>query len=327
MKCRECETENSADASLCLKCGTTLHLSFDTDRIRAQLKKWQERLLDLTKANPLLGINRSRVSKLRIIQPDALSLFRDFVTGENTLKMPRVYKISRSQTEDSIQERPEAENYEVEPGDVVFDAGPVDLLRRLRRLYDNARTSVEERGATTLHFTFGVLKWKDPLLGESVSPLLLVPCELKSFGPNAPMRLAMSDEEMQVNPAMELYLRERHRITFPTVSEELSTEAFATFLHSVGEAVQEYGWTVEQDVWLSTYSFESLVLYQDLRAMLDAALCNGVVAAFAHAVRLPEGSEALGEELLDTMPSPDQVPIPALPTDSSQLKSLTIART
>src|SRR5206468_8612933 len=56
------------------------------------------------------------------------------------------------------------------------------------------------------------------------------------------------------------------------------------------------------------------------------ALCNSVIAALAHAMRLPEASEALGEELLDTMPSPDQVPIPALPTDSSQLKSLTVAR-
>ncbi len=38
----------------------------DEKKIRAQLKKWQERLLDLTKGNPLLGLNRSRVSKLRV---------------------------------------------------------------------------------------------------------------------------------------------------------------------------------------------------------------------------------------------------------------------
>ena len=41
----------------------------DEKRIRAQLKKWQERLLDLTKGNPLLGLNRSRVSKLCVTAP------------------------------------------------------------------------------------------------------------------------------------------------------------------------------------------------------------------------------------------------------------------
>jgi hypothetical protein len=311
---------------MCVKCGTTLHPRFDTDRIRAQLKKWQERLLDLTKANPLLGINRSRVSKLRILHPDAHALFQDFVIDESKLKMPRIVRISRPKSEDTHEEELEEERYKLEPGDIAFEAGPADLLRRLRRLYDNARTSVEERGVTTLHLTFGILKWNDPLLGESVSPLLLVPCELESFGPSAPMRLAISDEEIQVNPAVELYLRERHRISFPAVPEEFSIEAFAAYLKSIGEAVREHGWIVEEEAWLSTYSFESLVLYQDLRAMAEAALSNVVIAALANATRLTGGSEALGEELLDTMASLDQVPIPALPTDSSQLKALTIAR-
>ena len=183
-----------------------------------------------------------------------------------------------------------------------------NTLRRLRRLYDNARTTVEERGVTTLHLTFGVLKWKDPSLGESASPLLLVPCELESFGPSASMRLAMSDEEIQVNPAIELYLRERHRITLPALPEELSSEAFVLFIDRAASVVRENGWSVEEEVWLSTYSFESLVLYQDLRAMTDEALCNPVVAAFAQAMRLPEASESLGEELLDTMLSPEPGP-------------------
>lgn len=66
--------------------------SFDSARIAAQLKKWQERLLDLTKANALLGINRSRVSKLLIAEPDAASLFARFVVDEEELRMPLIRK-------------------------------------------------------------------------------------------------------------------------------------------------------------------------------------------------------------------------------------------
>jgi hypothetical protein len=49
--------------------GSAAGIGVDEQKIRAQLKKWQEHLLDLTKGNPLLGLNRSRVSKLRLADP------------------------------------------------------------------------------------------------------------------------------------------------------------------------------------------------------------------------------------------------------------------
>lgn len=327
MKCSRCQKDNPPQATFCAQCGHLLSTPIDTERIRAQLKKWQERLLDLTKANPLLGINRSRVSKLRVIEPGSHALFRDFVIDERTLKMPRVMKVTRGTSPDEIDEGPTEPEYQLEPGDLMFEANPAELMRRLRRIYDNARTTVEERGVTTLHLSFGVLKWDDPMLGESISPLWLVPCELESFGPNAPLRLALADEEMQLNPALELYLRERHRITLSALPDELAAEALPAFLEDVRVAIREQRWKAEDEVWLSTYSFESLVLYQDLRTMADLALTNEIVAALAGATPLPEGSEALGEEHLDTALTPDTVPVPVLPTDSSQLKALAMART
>src|SRR5436309_15665433 len=122
------------------------------DRIRAQLKKWQERLLDLTRANPLLSVDRSRVSKLRVSEPDANELFESLVVGETVLRMPVVRKIRRGSAEET---EPTEDEYRVEPGDISFDARPVDVLRRLRRIYDNARVTIEERGVTTLFLTFG----------------------------------------------------------------------------------------------------------------------------------------------------------------------------
>jgi hypothetical protein len=34
------------------------------------LKRWQERLIDVSKSNPLLGLNRSRAAKLEIEADD-----------------------------------------------------------------------------------------------------------------------------------------------------------------------------------------------------------------------------------------------------------------
>lgn len=299
--------------------------SFDSARIAAQLKKWQEQLLDLTKANALLGINRSRVSKLLIAEPDAASLFARFVVDEEELRMPLIRKRPKPRsTEESPGEELSDDAYTIEPGDVSFDGRPADLLRRLRRIFDNGRTTVEERGVTTLHLAFGVLKWDEPALGDSVSPLWLVPCQFEYSGPNTALRLQRADEEMQLNPALELYLRERHRISLPPIPDEPTREDLTLYLGQVLDAVREQGWTVAEEVWLSTFSFESLVIYQDLKVLGDVAATNSIVAALARAGSSVEGSEALGEEL-DDLPTPDRVPVPMLPADASQLRALTLA--
>lgn len=304
--------------------------AYDADRIRAQLRRWQERLLDLTRANPLLSVDRSRVSKLRISDPSADALFERFVVGEGApLRMPVVRKLRRSGVRDpeadvAADPTPPEDEYEVDPGEVTFDARPVDVLRRLRRIYDNGRTTVEERGVTTLYLTFGTLVWEVPDLGVSRSPLWLVPCELESAGTNAPLRLKRVDEEMQLNPALELYLRERQKVSLPPPPEEPQPGAFDSYLGAVRAAVAEHRWSVEPEVWLSTYSFESLVLYQDLKAMVEVALVHPIIAALARAASPTGASEALGEEQLDEM-TPETIPVPVLPTDSSQLKGLALA--
>ena len=66
--------------------GTATVSPADEKKIRAQLKKWQERLLDLTKGNPLLGLNRSRVSKLRVNNPTLNELFDKFIVSESEIK-------------------------------------------------------------------------------------------------------------------------------------------------------------------------------------------------------------------------------------------------
>src|SRR5438067_1240086 len=62
------------------------------EKIRLQIRRWQEKLLDLTKSNPLLGLNRSRVAKLRVAIPAPAELFAHFVIKEADLRMPLVRK-------------------------------------------------------------------------------------------------------------------------------------------------------------------------------------------------------------------------------------------
>jgi len=218
----------------------------------------------------------------------------------------------------------EEQGLRIEAGDIELDASALELMRRLRRIYDNARTTVEERGVTTLYLTFGALHWRDELFGESVSPLWMVPCELASKGPDAPLRLSVADEDMQLNPALEYCLRERHKIELPTLPDEPSTNSLKSYLAAARKAVQEQRWDITDEAWLSTFTFESLVIYQDLKAMVNIATENQVVSALARAGVLSGQSEALPDDI-DSVLQVESSPVPILPTDSSQLEALTYA--
>lgn len=296
---------------------------YDAERIRAQLRVWKERLLDLSRANPLLGVNRSRVTKLRVRSPDGPALLERLAISGEKLDLPLVRKIPRRASGATVDEGAEAEpgtDWQVTPGDIDLEGTPDELARKIRRIYDNGRTTVEERGVTTLHLTIGVLEWDDPHLGESHTPIWMIPCRLERTSQLAPLRLEMADEEIRLNPALDLYLRERHRIQLPDVPEEITPAALAAHLETTAQRVREIRGKVTGAVWLSTFSFEALVLYQDLTAMAGLAVQNRLIAALARAGAEPEGSEALGEDL-DATPT-ERTPVPVLATDSSQLEAL-----
>lgn len=296
----------------------------DRDRVRAQMHRWQDRVLDLTKSNPLIGLNRSRVARLFTLSPDANELFSIFAVDETQLRMPLVRRRANHPRQSGLIDADEDPDLVVEPGDISFDAKPIDLMRRLRRIYDNARTTLEERGVTTLYLTFGALRWKDEFFGDSVSPLWMVPCEFESKGPDAPLRLCIADEDAEVNPALEYYLRERHKLQLPEVPDELDKQSLARFLRGVRRAIQDQHWDVTDEVWLSTFSFESLVIYRDLGALVGAAADHAVIAALSGASTSVGKSESLPHDL-DSLPTPATVPIPVLDTDSSQLAVLTLS--
>ena len=102
--------------------GTSSGPPVEDQKIRAQLKKWQEKLLDLTKSNPLLALNRSRLSKLQVIRPELQNLFNSAVVAESEIRLPM--PVPRSQLllrEDGAQ----TEEYVIEPGDVEFAQVPL----------------------------------------------------------------------------------------------------------------------------------------------------------------------------------------------------------
>lgn len=298
---------------------------FDTKKILDQLKRWAEKLLDTSKSNPLLGLNRSRSAKLQVKDPSVYDFFLK-LTDEAEFSLPFVKKIRKNKENADLfseTELGEKEEYKVEDGDLDLDFDtPANLKKKIRRIYDNSKATVEERGVVTLYATFGAINWQDDVLQESVSPIVLVPCELIYRGPNAPLKIHMADEEIQINPAVIYYFKEKHKIEFPDFTKDLEEGNLKEIFNKVSKNIKDQQWKVSEDVWIGTFTFESLVLYQDLKLLSTLACSNPLVAALAHASGNKDASESLGDDL-DDLETPSIVPIPILPADSSQLKALT----
>ena len=140
-----------------------------------------------------------------------------YVDGKGNVceaKMARGGKKKKKKSGDSLEESPDEDYvYEVEAGDVELETNsPADLRKKLKRLCDNARTTIEERGVVTLYITLGAIHWNDDSLGESVSPVVLIPCEFVYKGPNVALKIKMTDDDIRLNPALVYYFREKHKI-------------------------------------------------------------------------------------------------------------------
>jgi hypothetical protein len=148
----------------------------DKFKVAAQLKVWRERLVDVRRSNPLLGLNRARTSKLRIVTPSPTDLFDLLVVKRTSLRMPLVRKRSAPAASQRIELAEAAAEpsslWQLIPGDVAFDADLSVLSQRLRRIRDNARTTIDERGVTTLHLALGTVAWTDQRLGESLAQIV-----------------------------------------------------------------------------------------------------------------------------------------------------------
>ncbi|MEM2614909.1 MAG: DUF3320 domain-containing protein [Nitrososphaerota archaeon] len=287
----------------------------DEEKIKELLKKWRERLLDLSVGNPLMDLTKSKVAKLKIIHPSLENIFHILYEEDKELKLPSTYEYNNS-----------------ELADVKFEE--TDFHRKLRHIYRNAKVALEERGLPTLHIVLGTLSWEDQYrLGKAKTPLLLLPCVLGVRSVLASMELRATGEEVIVNPALKLYLHEIYGKDLPELSEEISLEKIQDFFGETTARIQAWGakWAVEPEVWLTTLSFDSFVLYQDLRVLEPRAVKHPVIKAFANATAasIDEGGRNDGvihEQDPEETRILDEPMLFVLPADSSQREALILAR-
>ncbi len=298
------------------------------EKLTQIIKNWQERLIDISKSNPLLGLNRSRAARLEITSPNFSFLTKTLVDDEGQIKMPFVQKkVQRKLLEDESSDQDEDEQYVLQKGDIDFIFNSLgDLRRKVRKIYDSSRSSLVERGVNTLYLALGCLNWEDGIMGKSESPIIMIPCEFEYKGASKALILKMADGDALLNPALHYYLDKKEEIYLPgpELSEDFGQEKIGEILKTIADQVKPNGWTVSNRAWVGIFSFESLAIYQDLKALETEAKNSKLIQALAHV----NGDEVIKNislrEELDDLPMPQEVPLPVVQADSSQLKALTL---
>lgn len=97
-------------------------------------------------------------------------------------------------------------------------------------------------------------------------------------------------------------------------------------LQDVRKAVREQQWPVTEETRLSAFSFESMVIYRDLRALVDVAVAHTVVAALSRAIGATGKSAALPHELDSSAAGSLHRPLRACSRLLSHRPSLTLSR-
>jgi hypothetical protein len=220
-------------------------------RVDQRIDDWKLKLIDLTRRNKLINYRETKTSSLKITSPQIDTIFnRLAIEGKSwEIRSPTTPLKPRRRTELSTSQP---------------DAKQIDRI--LRNLARRSLSEYRERGTRILYITFGMLNWMDPLSKETLrSPIVLVPVEIVSKIPRAPVKIQIPsiEEEVSLNPALKLKLHYEHQIELPPLPD-FEVIKVSEYLERIANVVSVLECELEQCVDLGLFSFQKLVMYQDL---------------------------------------------------------------
>lgn len=241
------------------------------------LEQTRQKLLDTTRRNRLLNYRES-ARDISIIDEMANLVFDDLVLSGKSFYFD--YLLEEENEEDNLFDNgPDRVLPRTRDGGNTPEARYRDnhlqtpfsekvLERRLRRLYQEHRTMIEETGANSLFIAMGFLEWFDnENETKSVrSPLVLVPVRLVREGTAGQARysLAFDDSALDTNYSLVEKLKKDFEITLPQIDEEEKPESYWERVNDAITRPHPYGWNVVREMAMGLFRFNKQVMWHDL---------------------------------------------------------------
>lgn len=312
------------------------------DIIEERIKKWKDKLIDLSKRNRLLSFRPTKVTTIKIVDElpsEVLILLALEKEGMEFLPIETenddLFKeSSANKSEAGIESVAEFRKYkkgelEEKHKDKYLQTNLTKehLAKNLFRIYSKANSVMEEQGYNVLFLALGCLEWYESEDSDIKlqMPIILVPVELSRTSIRGKFKLKYIEEEpLIINPALILKLQNDFSITLQPINDEAEHINPQQIFTELQEAVKCHKrWRVTNDIYLSLFSFAKFIMYKDIGKYWSVLLNNPIIRLICG--QSPEERISLGLSLeendLDKMLSPSKV-YQILDADSSQQQAI-----
>jgi very-short-patch-repair endonuclease len=191
-----------------------------TERVRTQVEKWRDELLDLTGRNRLLRFRHTATSSLEIQSPDAQAILDRLLLGR-----------TRS-WEFHLPEDP-GEDADVDPTASVIGLADGAVRGSTARSILDALDRLGVAAATErrdVWLAFGAIRWRE--VASHTSALLLAPAEIVDDGG---FRLRLRAHELVVNPALVAHFEREFGVTLGELRYRVESAGIEEYLASLRE--------------------------------------------------------------------------------------------
>lgn len=288
----------------------------------ARVESWKRKLLDLNFRNRLLHFKENKKT-VGLLCPDISSL--EDALAERDVSF-RVLPLPSNMGDDSL-------NTELREGleknRLYSNLEQEDLDRRMLGIFRAAKLGMEEGGASSLYLALGFLKWLEQSRPSQkrLSPILLLPLELKRGSTREGISLRLGADESRLNFALVEGLRQYHNINIagldPLPEDDSGLDVSKIMQVFKREIRNIDGWEVIESAQIGIFSFSKSLMYRDLADRANELKRNKIVKNLIDGAVLESGSDSIfpAPETLDGDHHPRDVFCP-LPADASQLSAV-----
>lgn len=304
------------------------------DRVAKQVEQWRNDLVDLTRRNRLLNVRPgTRSSDLLVVEPGAEEILARLLGGSGRqaewrfhyppldpeiLADPLLAAALESEDTELTPER--------EPDELLTELSSARTLSaKLHTLERKAGQEFLDKGLRVLYLGVGMLQWTDLDATPMQSPLVMVPVTLSRRSPRDPYRLAGTEDDLALNPALAVKLETDFGVELPGLDDPANALAVLdTVARSVGG---QTGWRVTRGAVLGAFSFHKESMYRDLEHNHATVVAHVLVRALSGeqvdpgALDLAPVADA---DLDETVPPEPMASI--LDADSTQRRCIAAAR-
>lgn len=324
-----------------------------SERVLATIAAWKSKLLDLSKRNRALSFKVNKVSTVTVIDELPIEIYQLLCVERSSLSFaPSDQRELAAPSSATLPFEDESEDLFDGPGSSTDTADEPTLLRpyptetlasnhtddvlqtnstgevldrSLRRIDEQARSILEEQGVNALFLTLGMLHYFERKDSSVLfkAPLILVPVELLRKSALQGFKIKMTDEDVIVNPSLIEYLRRDYGISLPDLPSTDECD-IQKFFSDVAESISsEATWKITNEIYVSLFSFQKLVLYKDLETNTDKIAKHKIFQQMIDRegltyIGLPEEIRKLS---LDKYFAPENC-MQVVDADSSQLRAI-----